>query len=123
MKEWAKIGLGALATFALVEISQSAFSFGVRREIGIRDQWTCQSCGKSFQDGYMVQAAHFDHDRSKKKYDDPKNGRILCTSCHIQDELKRGSKIGAMLLKKHQTILTYDRIRHPEKYGDRPKRK
>lgn len=120
-KEW--WGVIALTTLA---VSELAFSYGSRREIGERDNWTCQSCGKSFQQGYMVQAAHYDHDKKKKEYDNPSNGRILCTSCHIDDELKRGNKFGAMLLKKRQTIFTYDRIQNPEKYqgiGERPKRR
>ena len=112
-----------LVGLTLLGVSQLAFSYRTRREIGVRDNWTCQECGKSFQGGYMVQAAHYDHDRKKKNYDDATNGRILCTECHIQDELKRGDKIGARLLRRHQTIFTYDRLAHPEKYRERPKRK
>ncbi len=108
---------------AILGISQAAFTYAVRREIGKRDNWTCQNCGKSFQNGWMVQAAHYDHDPRKKKYNDPKNGRILCTECHIQDELDNGNKHTAALVRRTQTVYTYDRIKHPEKYGERPKRR
>lgn len=103
-----KIGIAAIATTALIEISQFAFSRPVRQEIGKRDNWTCQNCGKKFSDGWMVQAAHYDHDRNKKDYDRPESGRILCTQCHIDDELKRGSKQSAALLRRTQSIRTWD---------------
>lgn len=97
------MGLGILAIVA----SAGAFSRPVRQEIGERDNWTCQNCGKRFQDGWMVQAAHYDHDKRKPTYDDPNTGRILCTLCHIQDELDHGNTHAAALLRRTQTIRTW----------------
>lgn len=63
-------------------IGLGAFSNHVRKEIGRRDRWTCQCCGNRFSDGWMVEAAHFDHDKSKPWYNSPENGRIECIRCH-----------------------------------------
>lgn len=90
-----------------VALSELAFSRPVRQEIGKRDGWTCQNCGKKFSDGWHVQAAHYNHNRFSRNYDNPNNGRILCTQCHIDDELKRGSKQSAALLRRTQSIRTW----------------
>lgn len=75
-----------------------AFSTRVRKEIGRRDRWECQwegGCDRSFKDGYMVQAAHYDHDKNNPDYDNPNNGRILCNLHHAKEELERGNEWGA----------------------------
>lgn len=113
MKEMLKrAAILTIATVALVEVSQLAFSRPVRQEIGERDNWTCQNCGKRFSDGWMVQAAHYDHDKRKSTYDDPNNGRILCTGCHIDDELQHGNKHAASLLRRTQTIRTWSWLKN-----------
>lgn len=84
-----------------------AFSASIRKIIGYRDGWECQwedgcSIGRDgkparFQDGFMVQAAHHDHDASQEWYDEPDNGRILCLAHHYLDELAK-ENIHAMAL-------------------------
>ena len=63
-------------------IDMLAFRKDVRMEIGKRDDWTC-SCGKSYQDGWMVEASHINHARDKN-YNNPKNGLIECRECHLE---------------------------------------
>lgn len=72
-----------------------AFSKDVRKEIGTRDKWTCQDCGKQFKDGYMVQAAHESdrHHKGHPMYNDPTSGKIRCIDCH-QAQHERGTSLG-----------------------------
>jgi len=64
-------------------ISQAAFSRKIRKQIGKRDNWHCQDegCDKSFQEGTMVHASHYNHKRGRN-YDNPENGRIQCVEHH-----------------------------------------
>lgn len=64
------------------------------REIGIRDKWTCK-CGRRFQDGWLVDAAHDDAIHFLKfidpqKYHDTNNGEIKCLTCHIEQHANMG---------------------------------
>lgn len=59
-----------------------AFLESVRKEIGKRDHWTCCDCGRQWQDGWLVDAAH-DSDKHGKEHQDPSEGRILCLRCHL----------------------------------------
>jgi len=63
------------------------FSYESRQEIGRREKWQC-SCGRSFRDGWMVQASHYDHDKSSDHYDDPDNGTISCITCHLRNHIE-----------------------------------
>jgi len=114
MKELYDVGLASLV---VIEIAL-AFSRPVRKQIGYRDKWQCQweKCTRSFQKGYMVQAAHYDHDKSDPNYDTVDAGRILCTTHHIQDHIELGDIRSAKLIKRTQSIYTFDRQKHPEKY-------
>lgn len=77
-----------------------AFSAAIRKMIGYRDGWTCQweegcTLGRDgmparFQDGFMVDAAHKDHDTEKEIYNTVENGYILCLVHHYLDHLARG---------------------------------
>lgn len=108
--------LRQLAQFA-VSFPFTAFSTAARKEIGRRDKWECQAdyCfwervnGKParFQDGYMVEAAHYPYKHNGHVDEDPTNGRILCTVDHAIEEIKRGNDKGAQLLLSHG-IYTYD---------------
>ena len=62
------------------------FSYESRREIGERDNWTCH-CGRSFQEGWMVEASHENHFRDSF-YDDPENGVIECRACHLNRSIQ-----------------------------------
>ena len=87
-----------------------AFTYGIRKLIGYRDNWTCQweegcDIGRDgqparFQDGFMVDAAHYDHDHQSEAYDDPDNGRILCLYHHALDEIAKGNMQGLALLSR-----------------------
>jgi hypothetical protein len=109
-----------------------AFVPEIRKAIGRRDNWVCQGIdlmdgcywtpinGKParFQDGYMVQAAHYP-DKQKytgKGYHDKnlEHGRCLCTVCHALEEINNGNKRGAELLIKSNSIYTYS---HEENTG------
>ncbi len=100
---------------ALYSISLLAFSRQVRRDIGGRDEWACQDdcyLGKDgeaarFQDGYMVQAAHNDHDQDNYYYDEPETGRIACVAHHALEHLQKG-EIRAAQAILNNGIYTYD---------------
>lgn len=71
----------------IIYLSTAAFSIRVRKEIGKRDDWTCQheDCDKSFKGGWMVYASHIDtHDKSDPDYNKPETGRIHCIEHEIQ---------------------------------------
>lgn len=84
----------------LVAIAGGAFTFGSRRKIGERDDWECQEedCNRSHKAGWMVTAAHYDHDKGQPEYNEPDNGRILCIAHHAIEELARGNVWGAKKL-------------------------
>ena len=104
----------------IIFISESAFSYKSRREIGNRDKWECQYDGcddgegrpKSFKNGWMVFASHIGtHDKKDPDYDNPDNGRIQCIEHEIafhnellqdaiQSEDKRQIRFNEMALEK-----------------------
>lgn len=110
-----------------------AFVPEVRKEIGRRDRWVCQGIplldgcywtpinGKParFQDGYMVQAAHYPEKQkyTGKGYHDknPEHGRCLCTVCHALEEMNNGNRRGAELLVNNNSIYTYN---HADETGE-----
>lgn len=67
------------------------FSKQVRVEMFVRDNATCQDCGRKWDDGWMLQAAHYDHSRNRN-YDCVENGRMLCIDCHIRDHQRAFEK-------------------------------
>jgi hypothetical protein len=109
--------LGAIAAPFLM-----AFTRRIRREIGERDNnWECQglddpcTLGKngnpaSYPDGYWVMAAHYDHDRESPDYDNPDNGRILCTIHHALEHLEMGQEHEAQMILNHG-IYIWDEVR------------
>jgi hypothetical protein len=87
--------LTVLGTGLTLILLTAAFSKDVRKEIGARDKWTCQSCSKQFRDGYMVHAAHKSehHSKSDPLYNTPEAGEILCIDCH-QEQHEEGTSLG-----------------------------
>lgn len=80
---------------ALLAIPFLAFSSDVAREIFRRDKGTCQCCGVRFyEDGMMLHASHFDHDRSSRYYNSPDNGQMECIPCHLQTHLSQMDHFG-----------------------------
>jgi hypothetical protein len=72
-------------------ISQLAFSLKTRKAIGKRDNWTCTTdgCGKSYQGGWMVHAAHYPehHLKTDPLYDTEEAGAIQCVEHHLAQHL------------------------------------
>lgn len=59
-----------------------AFSLKIRKEMGKRDKWHCVDCGVQWWDGSMLQASHYNHDKSNPNYDTVEAGRMQCVDCH-----------------------------------------
>lgn len=87
-----------------------AFTYDAKKRILKRDQFTCQTCGKSRSQGWNLQAAHWPELHQKAEDNNPANGRALCTECHVIEELERGNAIGAQFLYDSQTFLTHGEI-------------
>lgn len=73
----------------VVALSQGAFSWKSREIIKKRDG-TCVICGSTEH----LEAAHINHDKTKPIYDDPSNGRLLCTEDHLKDHINRHGRNG-----------------------------
>jgi hypothetical protein len=91
-----------------------SFSKSVRYELLKRDRWTCQS-GDCFGEylsigelnwgrGWNVNAAHYPDLHQRGEDRDMENGRCLCVTCHIVEEIERSNIAGAGLLYQSQTI-------------------
>lgn len=61
----------------------SSFSDASSREIKRFARGTCQNCGKHVGENNLI-AAHYNHDKSKRSYDSPENGRALCAQCEAR---------------------------------------
>lgn len=66
-----------------------AFAPEIAKRIGIRDRWTCKVSGRRFQDGWLVDAMHIDHDKSKPHYGYEWNGVIGCRTVHLENHIKQ----------------------------------
>lgn len=88
-----------LAVTGVLITSQFAFSRKSRNEIRRRDG-TCQDDSGTSHLGNN-EAAHFNHDRSSPSYDDPDNGRLLCTKHHMEDHIDGHGNNG--LAKHHNS--------------------
>lgn len=133
------IGKATLLGVVIYEASNFAFSTKTRKQIGQRDNWTCQADGcddgtgkpKSFQNGWMVFAGHEKtHDRGDADYDDASSGKIHCIEHEIQfhqqllaDAEASGNRQeiahNRAALQKLSRVdhHTWDYNEHPEKYG------
>lgn len=88
-----------------------AFSRKVRKIIYNRDNGKCVICDASDH----VEAAHIDHTRNAK-YNEPRNGRLLCRLHHYLDHYYRGKSNG--LLPHHNEYALnslWDRLSDAEK--------
>lgn len=73
------------------EINMLAFSSDVARQIGERENWTCEVTGKRFQDSFLLHIAH-DHDavqRGDPNYQNPEYGRCITIDTHLQEHIDR----------------------------------
>lgn len=110
----------------LLAVPFFAFSTPVRREIGRRDGWTCQGLDgecvweyiqekpASFQDGFWVMGAHYEHNKKSPDYDTPDAGRILCLVDHYIYDRRMGVN-GAEKLHNFG-VYTWDAYRHRGHY-------
>lgn len=115
----------ALAILGLVPmLLPLQFAYNARREIGERDNWTCQwpGCTRSFQKGWHVQAAHYMDEHKPGTFDtDTTAGRILCTEHHLKEHIEAGDIRSARLLWEGQSVRTYSWIKqhggHDQKHS------
>jgi len=93
------VGLWAISFFA--------FSRKIRKEIGDRDKWTCQGCGKRYEDGWMLHAAHNPnkHNSHYRDYNKPESGSMRCIDCHIKQH-EKGTILGWKLDGKAVRMLS-----------------
>lgn len=70
-------------------VATGAFSWKSRNIIKERDQ-VCRLCGSSEH----LEAAHINHNKQDPRYDDPSNGRLLCTEDHLKDHINRHGRNG-----------------------------
>lgn len=89
MFERKHIAYGLLVTAAIATSTQ-AFTSSVRREIIDRDGRKCRECGSTEH----LEAAHINHDKRRKRYNAPSNGRTLCTLHHLEDHIQRHGRNG-----------------------------
>jgi len=73
-----------LLAIGILHLSRFAFSWESKQEILRRDGYQCTKCGSTEH----LEAAHYNHTRDEN-YDNPDNGRILCTECHLEDHIHR----------------------------------
>lgn len=86
--------------YGLARLSTFAFSPDVRQRMFARDQGECQTCGKRFRDGWLLDCSHDDHDHSKDNYNDINNGRVQCLEDHLAYHEELGDKNGAYLIRR-----------------------
>lgn len=112
------------ATLAIVEASKFAFSKEVRKKIGERDSWSCRGNGHpctlgtnggpaSFNDGFMVEAAHLDHNKDSIQYNNPDNGVCMCRLHHAMSHWENGEMWEAEQILS-RGVYTY---KHANQYG------
>lgn len=70
-----------LILFLLVLLSFGAFTKWQRKDIFKRDGATCQSCGVTWEDGYMLEC-HHKIPLNCGGANSTSNGILLCRSCH-----------------------------------------
>ena len=74
-----------LSIFAAAPVLALPFSKQIRNLIFKRDNGECQygDCDRSFEDGWVMNAMHFIHDKSSDLYDNPIMGEIRCIPHHV----------------------------------------
>lgn len=85
----ASLGLIATALFGGFSLqSRDAIRDRARKKFG---RLCSEFSGRSDE---PLQAAHWDHCKNNPKYDDPRNGRLLTLSEHLQDHIRRAGQNG-----------------------------
>ncbi len=88
---------------ALAELASLAFSRPVKKEIKERDGRECT--GEGFHAG-ILEAAHIDHSHANPLYNDPSNGKLLCTAHHLEDHVLRAGQNGLTTAENDGAITT-----------------
>lgn len=83
------LAIASTVGVAAIGLSTSAFSRRSRNKILERDGHKCTECGSTEH----LEAAHISHKRDKN-YDNPDNGRTLCTEDHMIDHIERHGRNG-----------------------------
>lgn len=92
-----RVAFYSAAALGIAWLSQFAFSKETRKKIGQRDHWACSDCGKRFDEGWMLHASHYDHDRDNPDYDSMETGRMQCVEDHLrfhQEHVGKSEEIG-----------------------------
>lgn len=103
-RKYYELATNTLTFFTLLSISFLAFSRKSKRAIHERDNWQCVVCGRED----CLEAAHIDHNRDNPRYDDPSNGRTLCTEDHLKDHVLRHGRNG---LTKKQNLWAIEKLK------------
>lgn len=61
------------------------------RRIKERDNYTCQLCGATREDGVVLTCAHLDHDETNWEVADDRLA-TLCAACHLRYDAKDNAK-------------------------------
>jgi len=60
----------------------------VRRKMFKRDNAVCQSCGRRWDDGWMLHAAHYENGKSRPTSNNINVGRMCCVKCHLLEHTR-----------------------------------
>lgn len=96
-----------------------AFDRVTAQEIGRRERWTCQRCGRKFQDGYMVDMAHKRGVRARANDTNANNGTVLCLMCHAEQHWDEYQQTGDQYHYRSAEMITsraYNQGLHTQKY-------
>lgn len=74
-----KIAAVLLPLFFLIPLQFDKF---IRKYIFKRDRARCTMCGRKWDDGWMLECSHIDHNHKARHYNDPSNGFLACIPCH-----------------------------------------
>lgn len=89
VRSFLQLTKGKLLRRIRISTADKLFSLYIRR----RDKWTCQRCGKQYEEGTSaLQCSHFWGRGCKGTRFEPDNAEALCYGCH---SLWEGNKQGA----------------------------
>lgn len=83
-------------------LATTAFTREKAYEVFKRDEGECQCCGRSWYDGWKVDASHKEewHDKSHPEYNNPDNGELKCLECHRDEHAGMGELREADLVQR-----------------------
>jgi len=95
-----------------------------KKMIKKRDEYTCQLCGRTGEQGYQMHAHHIEAKQSIYSLTLPENGICLCALCHMSihgqngrtEQLKREELLTKKLGKEYLENLSIE-IKSPPKFN------